>query len=571
MPSRSFMKSLFNGRLEADMIFPYPRVTDEANETLDLVLETFRGWAVDSLDGGAIDRAGAFPVDQVAALKELGMFGITIPEEYGGAGLPITAYCRLMEEICRHCAATATIIGAHLGIGSKGILLYGNEEQKRRWLPRVASGELLAAYALTEPASGSDAASLTTRATWDGARRVWILNGTKRYITNGGHAGLFTVFARTEIDGKDRISAFVVGRDLPGVSTGREEDKLGLKGSSTTDLMLENTPVPAEDLLGEPGRGFKYAMEILNDGRVSLAAGAVGAAKEMIDRSVAFALERKQFDRPIAEFEMIRGKVAEMMTGTYAAESMVYLTTGLAERKGLDYSIESALCKIFSSENAWRVVNHAVQIAGGNGFIKEYPYERYLRDCRINMIFEGTNEILRVFVTLAGVQNLGAELKKIGKALRDPISQIGVLSEFAVRKIRRAITDEQFPDIQPPLMRTAIRAARYAEMLSIAAERALRQHGKGIIEREFLQERLSEAAGDLYALIACLSRANTRIRAQGTEAARRDILLTRTFGNTTWRRIRRLLRRMDKNQDANLILVSDLAYAGKGYGGERAT
>jgi acyl-CoA dehydrogenase family protein 9 len=563
------MKSLFSGRLEADMIFPYPRPGSEANETLDLVLETFRGWAADNLDGGAIDRAGTFPVDQVAALQELGMFGVTIPEEYGGAGLPITAYCRLMEEICRHCAATATIIGAHLGIGSKGILLYGNEEQKKRWLPRVASGELLAAYALTEPGSGSDAASLSARAAWDESRRAWILNGTKRYITNGGHAGLFTVFARTSIDGADRISAFVVSRDLPGVSTGREEDKLGLKGSSTTDLVLENTPVPAENLLGEPGRGFKYAMEILNDGRVSLAAGAVGAAKEMIDRSVSFALERKQFNRPIAEFEMIRGKVAEMMTGTYAAESMVYLTTGLAEQKGIDYSIESALCKIVSSENAWKVVNHAVQIAGGNGFIKEYPYERYLRDCRINMIFEGTNEILRVFVTLAGVQNLGEELKKVGRALRDPISQIGVLSDFAVRKIRQAISDEQFPDIQPPLTGTAIRAARYAEMLSIAAERALRQHGRAIVEREFLQERLAGAAGDLYALVACLSRANSRIRAEGADAARRDILLTRTFGNLAWRRIRRLLRGMEKNQDANLIRVSELAYAGRGYGGER--
>jgi acyl-CoA dehydrogenase family protein 9 len=564
------MKSLFNGRLEADMIFPYPRATAEADQTLDLVLETFRGWAAEKLDGGAIDRKGVFPVDEVAGLKELGMFGMTIPEEYGGAGLPITAYCRLMEEICRHCAATATIIGAHLGIGSKGILLYGNDEQKRRWLPRVASGELLSAYALTEPGSGSDAASLTTRAEWDASRSAWILNGTKRFITNGGQAGLFTVFARTKINGADKISAFVVSRDLPGVSTGREEDKLGLKGSSTTDLMLENTPVPAEDLLGEPGRGFKYAMEILNDGRLSLAAGAVGAAKEMIDRSVEFALERKQFNRPIAEFEMIRGKVAEMMTGTYAAESMVYLTTGMAERHDLDYSIESALSKIFSSENAWRVVNHAVQIAGGNGFIKEYPYERYLRDCRINMIFEGTNEILRVFVTLAGIQNLGEELRKVGKALRDPISQIGVLSDFAVRKIRQAVTDEQFPDIQPPLVRTAIRAARYAEMLSIAAERALRRHGKSIVEREFLQERLSEAAGDLYALIACLSRANSRIREHGVEAARRDILLTRTFGNTAWRRIRRLLRRVDKNQDANLIRVSDLAYAEKGYGVERS-
>lgn len=570
MPPKSFMKSLFSGRLEADLIFPYPHAGTEDNETLDLVLDSFRGWAGDNLDGGAIDRQGVFPAPVIAGLKELGILGMTIPEEYGGAGLPITSYCRLMEELCRHCATTATIVGAHLGIGSKGIVLYGNQEQKRRWLPKVATGELLCAYALTEPESGSDAASLTTRAEWDEARRVWVLNGTKRYITNAGHAGLFTVFARTRIGDKDKISAFVVPRSLPGISTGQEEDKLGLKGSSTTDLILENVPVPEDHLLGEAGRGFKYAMEILNDGRVSLAAGAVGAAKEMIDRSVAYALERRQFDQPIAHFEMIRAKVTEMMTGTYAAESMVYLTTGLAERKDVDYSIESALAKIFSSENAWRVVNHAVQIAGGNGFIKEYPYERYLRDCRINMIFEGTNEILRVFVTLAGVQQLGEELKKVGRALRDPIAQIGVLSDFAVKKIRQVITDQQFPDIEPPLARTAVRAAHYAEALSVAAERSLRRHGKSIIEREFVQERLAEAAGDLYALIACLSRANTQIKLHGVEKAGRDILLTRTFGNSTWRRIRYLLHRVEKNQDGNLVRVSDLAYAQKGYGSERA-
>jgi len=562
----SFMKSLFAGTLPADMVFPYPRLDADTRETLGLVLDSFRAWARQRLDGGAIDRAAVFPEAQVRELRDLGMLGLTVPEEYGGAGLSITAYCRLMEEIGHHCAAIATIVGAHLGIGSKGILLYGSEAQKTRWLPGVAKGDPLCAYALTEAGSGSDAASLKTRAVWDEKRQAWIMNGGKRFITNGGHAGLFTVFARTEIGGEDRISAFVVTRDLPGVSTGKEEDKLGLKGSSTTDLYLENVPVPKDNLLGEPGRGFKYAMEILNDGRVSLAAGAVGGAKEMIDRAVEYARQRRQFGRPIAEFEMIRDKVARMMADTYAAESMVYLTTGLAERGDVDYSIESALCKIFSSENAWRVVNQAVQIAGGNGFIKEYPYERYLRDCRINMIFEGTNEILRLFVSLAGVQTLGEELKKVGRALRAPIAEIGVLSDFALKKIRQAITDEQFPDIDPLLKPTAVRAAHYAETLSTTAERALRAHGKEIIEREFIQERLSEAAGDLYALIACLSRANTRIRDEGAPKARRDVLLTRTFGNAAWRRIRRRLGQVEKNQDANLVRVSDLAYEQGGFG-----
>ncbi|HKN47672.1 MAG TPA: acyl-CoA dehydrogenase family protein [Candidatus Polarisedimenticolia bacterium] len=563
---KSFMKSLFSGRLEAGMVFPYPRRDTEADETLRLVLESFRGFAKDHLDGGAIDRRGTFPIEVVQGLKELGMLGMTIPEPYGGSGLSITSYCRLMEEVCRHCAATATIIGAHLGIGSKGIVLFGSDEQKKRLLPAVARGDLLCAYALTEPTSGSDAAALKTRAVRDPARRVWVMNGSKRFITNGGHAGLFTVFARTEVGGKDAISAFIVTKDMPGVSTGKEEEKLGLKGSSTTDLILENVPVPEENLLGEPGRGFKYAMEILNDGRLSLAAGAVGGAKELLALSVGAARERRQFGRPIAEFEMIRDKIAEMMTGTYAAESMVYLTAALAERHDVDYSIESALCKIFSSENAWKVVNQAVQIAGGNGFIRDYPYERYLRDCRINMIFEGTNEILRVFVALAGMQTLGEELQKVGRALRDPIAQIGVLSEFAVKKIRQAISDERFPEIEPPLQKTAVRAARFAEALSTTAEKAIRRFGKGIVEREFVQERLAEAAGDLYALVACLSRASTRVKEVGAEKARRDILLTRTFGNGAWRRIRRWLYQVEKNQDANLTRVSDLAYEAGGYG-----
>jgi len=565
-PARSFMKALFQGRLDAALVFPYPRPADEERGTLALVLGTFRDWARDNLDGAAIDRAGVFPDEQVGALAGMGFLGMTIPEEYGGSGLSLGSYCRLMEEICRHCASTATILGAHLGIGSKGIVMYGSDEQKRRFLPAVAKGEMLAAYALTEPESGSDAASLRTRALWDAKRRVFVLNGSKRYITNGGRAGLFTVFARHEVDGKDRISAFIVTRDMPGVATGRDEEKLGLKGSSTTDLTFQETPVPEANLLGEPGRGFKYAMEILNDGRVSLAAGSVGVAKEMIDRATAYAKERKQFGRPIAEFELIRAKIAAMVADTYAAESMVYLTTDLAKRPGVDASIESALCKIFASENSWRVVNHAVQIAGGNGFIREYPYERFLRDCRINMIFEGTNEILRVFVALAGLQLVGDDLKKVGQALKDPVAQIGVLTDYAMRHIRRAVTDEPFPGIEPPLVKTAARAAHYAEVFADTAEQALRLHGRGIVDRQLAQERLADAAGDLYALAACLSRANTRIRESGAAAARRDILLTRTFGNAAWRRTRRRLYQVAKNQDANVVKVSDLAYAAGGFG-----
>ncbi|HEV2064484.1 MAG TPA: acyl-CoA dehydrogenase family protein, partial [Thermoanaerobaculia bacterium] len=409
------VKSLFAGHVPEDTVFPYPEISAEERETVSTFLESFRSFAKDKIDAAAIDRDQKVPPEVVKGLADLGAFGMTIPEAYGGYGFSASAYCRVTEEIGRTDASIGILVGGHQSIGLKGLILFGTEEQKKRWLPRLATGEMIAAFALTEPEAGSDAASIKTTAVYDEAKNEFVLNGTKHWISNGGFAEFFTVFAKdTKLPASDehrRMTAFVVTKDLGGVTPGKEEKKLGLRGSSTVPIELVNVRVPANHVLGERGQGFKIAVEILNTGRTSLGAGCIGGSKAMIREAALHATQRKQFGTRIADFEMIRGKFARMVVSTYALESMVYLTAGLVDRGLEDYSLEGACCKVFGTEAVWRNINDALQIAGGNGFMEEYPYQRALRDSRINMIFEGTNEVLRMLVALTGMKDIGDEMK----------------------------------------------------------------------------------------------------------------------------------------------------------------
>src|SRR5262245_58181043 len=308
MANRSFMRSIFEGTIEEEMVFPYPGLPEDERENLAMLLDSVRRFADKSLDARRIDEQEHLGPELLAGIGELGLFGLTIPEEHGGFGFSMTSYGHVMSELAARCGATAATIGAHLGIGCKGIVLFGTDDQKRRYLPGCASGETIAAFCLTEPSSGSDAASIVSRAERDAATGDWILNGTKQWITNGGIAGLFTVFAQTETTRKERaMTAFLVKRGTPGLTTGKPEKKMGLRGSSTTDVVFENVRVPDADRLGERGAGFKMAMEILNQGRLSLAAACVGPSKDLIARSAVFAKGRRAFDHQISDFEMIQG------------------------------------------------------------------------------------------------------------------------------------------------------------------------------------------------------------------------------------------------------------------------
>ncbi len=305
-------------------------------------------------------------------------------------------------------------------------------------------------------------------------------------------------------------------------------------------------------------------MEILNTGRLGLASGCVGGCKAMIKLAVAHAKNRKQFSRPIAQFEMIQEKIAAMAAETYAAESMVYLTTALADRRAVDFSLESAACKVFASEAVWRVANEAMQIAGGLGYSRDYPYEQALRDSRINLIFEGTNEILRAFIALAGMEGPGEYLKKIGRALRDPIKGFGLLTGFAAGKVKDTVAHDHLTGLHAKLHDAAAHFNEFAKELHLATERVLMKHGKDIILKQFIQHRLADMAIDLFGMAAVISRVNTLLK-QKQSGVEQELLLATTYLDEAWRRARRNARQIDTSTDSQRKQVAEMIYEANGY------
>jgi len=567
MNEQSFMKSLFHGVIAEELIYPFPELSRDERDNTAMILDSVRKFIESSVDPAKIDREQVIPPSVMEGMKELGLFGMIIPQDYGGIGLSSSSYARVVQEVAAYDASLAVTLGAHQSIGLKGILLFGTEEQKAQYLPKLASGERTAAFALTEPSAGSDAAAIQTRAEPSPDGNGYVLNGSKIWITNGGFADVFTVFARTsppEGGQKPKITAFIVERGM-GVKSGPPEHKLGIRGSSTTEVFFEDVHVPTKNVLGEVGRGFKVAMEVLNSGRLGLAAGCVGGSRRLIKMAVDRVQERKAFGRPIGEFGLIKDKIAVMMAETFAIESMTYLTAGLVDSKISDYSLESAICKVYASETLWHVVNETLQIAAGIGYMQEYPYERTLRDSRINLIFEGTNEILRCFVALSGMQGPGKELAEVVRAMREPIKGFGLLSDFAIRKARTTLRRERMTRAHPVMSKEAVVFEEYTSELMKNVDMVLRKHGREIAEMQFTQKRVAEMAMDLYAIAACISRTTRAIEKRGEEGARREIDLTSIFVAAAERRLEEIVRSFDKNDDEIRKSVASRAYADGGY------
>ena len=568
----SFARQLFFGSVEDEEVFPYPdELNEEERETLAALLEPLDRFLRERIDSGQIDHDKIIGGELLEELKEMGLFGLIIPTEYDGLGLSNTGYARLFERIAATSASIAVTLGAHQSIGLKGILLFGTEEQKQKYLPELALGEKVAAFCLTEPSSGSDAASIRCRAELSEDGEHWVLNGSKMWITNGGFADVFTVFAKTpvEIEGKieDRITAFIVEREFGGVESGAEEHKLGIKGSSTTMINFDDCKIPKDNLLGEVGGGFKIAMTILNNGRFGLAAGCVGGAKRLIKDAAEYANQRKQFNKTLGEFGLIQKKFATMALDVYAAESMTYMTCGLMDRGGRDYAIEAAMSKVFSSEMMWDVANETLQIMGGLGYSREYHFERFVRDCRINLIFEGTNEILRLFIALSGIQAPGKHLRNLVSALKDPVENYSMLLTELVSRVRERVITEELDRAHPKLKRPAVQIEEKADAFGQAVERLLRHFGKKIIDEQMLVERVADVAIDLYAMIAVVSRA-TRALEQDRPHAGHEALLAQTFCERANRQIRRNLRAIEqgrKNGDEQLERIAKELLGGGGY------
>ncbi len=367
-------------------------------ETFDALIDTVRRFVAERLRPleADVEAADAIPDAVVAEMKDMGLFGLSIAEEFGGLGLNMVEECRVGIEMGRTTPAFRSTFGTNVGIGSQGLVMAGTPEQKAEWLPRIASGEIVTSFALTEPDVGSDSGSVKTRAVRDGD--VYRLSGTKRYITNADKAQLFTVMARTgEEKGARGVSAFLVPKDLPGITIGEPEKKMGQKGAKVADVHFDDVAVPAANRLGAEGEGFKIAMRVLDRGRLHISAVCVGVAERLIADSVAYAGSRNQFGQPIASHQLIQGMIADMKTEALVARAMV-METAAAKDRGEDVVLESAAAKYFASEMVGRVADKAVQIYGGAGYIADYGIERLYRDVRLFRIYEGTSQIQQVII-----------------------------------------------------------------------------------------------------------------------------------------------------------------------------
>jgi acyl-CoA dehydrogenase family protein 9 len=563
MTENSFMKSLFFGQIREDLVFPYPKMKADQSETVAMILDSFHKFARDHVKSSEWDKQGEMPREMVSYLAEMGILGLAVPEEFGGVGLSQGGYARVMQEVSGVDGSLATTMGAHQSIGYKALLLFGSEEQKRRFLPRLATGQLIACYCLTEPGSGSDAASIKTKAVLSPDGKHYLITGNKLWITNAGIASFMTIFAKIEVEEngkkKEKVTCFALELPAEGITIGAAEDKLGIRASWTNAVHFDQVKVPVENVVGGIGQGFKVAMGVLNHGRLGLAAGCIGGAKRALQAAVEHSNERVQFKKKIGEFGMVQEKIGRMMINLYAAESMVFMTTGLIDRKDVDYSIESAAVKIFASEMLLEVVDENLQIWAGAGYMAEYPYERWYRDARINRIFEGTNEVLRAYIALAGMQAPGQQLAGLAEAIKYPLKGIGLVSDFAFRKLKQNIMGQTITRSHPALKKMAGVLEEYSVEFATQVEVMIRRHGKDIAMKQFAQKRVADIAIDLYAMTCILARVSLALEEKGVEACETELAIAEAFLIRANRRIRGNFKAIDRNDDDAIKLLANKA------------
>jgi acyl-CoA dehydrogenase family protein 9 len=547
------------------MVFPWPEPDPGEQEKVRGLIAAARQIG-EHVDPHEIEEKRWLGDRLVRELGDAGLCGLYVPERYGGQGLSQTGYARVFETFAQIDATLSIVMGVHQSIGFKGIHLFGSDEQKQRFLPDLASGRKLAGFALTEPNAGSDAYNLESRAVQqpDGS---WVLNGEKRYIGNGGTGSVFTTFARCEVDGKDTHIALILERKMKGFEVGERFDTMGLRGNDLRRLYFNDVRVPPENVLGEPGEGFRIAMHVLNNGRIGLGTGSVGATKGLLDRAIDHVKERRQFGQPLADFELVQDKIGWMVSYLFGLESMCYLTCGLVDAGVADYSLESAICKVAATEFLWYAANRVMQLKGGAGYMRDEPYEKILRDIRIFPIFEGANDVMRAFIALSGMKPVGEKLSELGEVgLGDPIGSIGVLVEYVGGRIQREVRPDRLTAAHPELSALADPVSDQVKELRSLTESLLREHRKGIIERQFAQKRIADSIADIYAQIAVLSRVTRIFEEQGVEPSGQERYIAETFCTRAADRVHARFRQISENDDERMSAIAKLAYKRGSYG-----
>src|SRR5881409_880067 len=558
-----FAKGLFAGHFVADWVMPYPRIPAAQQIELDETLAELRKFLHEHLDPAEIDREADIPRSVIDGLGRIGVLGMTAPKEYGGRGFSQMANCKVLEEIGRRCASTSVFVNAHHSIGIRALLLFGTHEQKQKWLPKLVTGEQLGSFALTEKEAGSDAANvqMQARPTEDGSH--FILNGEKRYITNAAIAHELTVMARTPVPGSDKtaVTAFLVTPDMPGFEMLEERmPKVGIRGTATGRFALRDVKVPKENILGPQGKGLKVALTVLDFGRTTFGACCTGAAKTCLELAVQHANTRKQFNKTLGNFHLVKKKIARIAADAYAMESMTTVTASFIDRGLEDYMLGTAMLKVFTTERLWECINDVFQIYGGSAYFTDLPLERMLRDARINQIGEGANEVLTSFIALVGMRGPGMEFKEIYDTMMKP-SRDRMSKAWAAGKNRLGATI-RVPDV--PVQSDELRAharqlGRLIWRFNVAVNRALITYREPILDMQLVQERIANAAMDLFASTCVLSRLDSEIqfaRLNG-DAAPPDHSAADLFLRQSFRRIRGFLGALTDNEYKAVITAAN--------------
>lgn len=565
MSEQSFMKALFHGVIAEDLVAPFPTLSIEERDAVSLITSELRAFAKDGIDSKEIDLGASISQGVREELGKRGLYGLTIPKTFGGLGLSASGAARVLDELGATDGSIAASLSSHNCMGAWAIQSFGNDEQRKRLLPDVASGRRIVSFALTERHAGSDGSSIEARATLASDGAGYVLEGEKIWVTNGVYADLFVVFARTDAErGHPRITAFIVEAG-PGVVVTPSAPLIGTRGIGAATLVLDQVRVPFRNVLGEVGHGYALGMRVLNWGRLGLAACAVGGCKRLLRDATARATSRRAFRQPIADFGQTKDRIARMTCEVWALESVVHLTTGLMDAKVEDVILESAIAKIIASETYVRHADEAMRLGAGAAFELGHPFERALRDARAHLILAGTNEILLAFVALAGMQSPSAKLAEVGSAMRDPIKGLGVLTDFAVRRARSTFGRERMDRMHYAVRAETVMFEEGSIGLARETERVLRKHGTAIAQRQFVQRRMAEVAIDLYTLVAVISRASRTIEVRGEEGARREVDLTLGVGRLVSPRLRERLNEMERDTDELLKAIAVRTYDDGGY------
>jgi len=580
-----FVKNMFWGNLHNELVFPYPQISDNEKLECDRLLEKLDKYLCSEHPSIRIDREEEIPRWVIDRLFELGVLGMTIPKEYGGLGMSVTSYNRVLERIGRTCASTAVVVSAHQSIGCKAIILFGNEEQKRRWLPKVATSEL-SAFCLSEPNVGCDAGGIETRCELSKDGKFYILNGEKKWATSGSFSGLFTVTAKQSLyDSKrgktvDRVTALVCTPDMKGIDIyEKNRSKCGIRGTWQARLRFNNVKVPCENMLFKEGRGLTVALTCLDYGRCTLAAGMLGSAKRCMDQAIKWSQTRYQFKQPLSAFDLIKEKVAHMAALTYAMDAVLYMTTGMLDRHDKDVMLETAICKVFCSEMGWSVINDTVQIMGGESYMTENEVERAFRDSRINLIVEGANEVMQTFVFGYGGKQLIEQLISIQEALFWNSDQS--FSENILRIIRNILTPDvmsnavplglemvfgvkkkppQVPKLHSSIAHEGVRLAKLVQNHSHQFKLIGKKYREEILNKQTIQARISENAMWLHVAACTLSKLDQQLKAnESGPQFERDKTAALHFIDLAELVINTNISRLNKNADESMRIAASAA------------